>query len=796
MLRGLISMGLVWMAMGASAQDTLVGMGKINGYTGDVFDTRGERYDLLVDGSLKADDPGARKFRTVEAAYAAASAGTPDKPTVIGIMPNVYLLPGKGTQTGLSITKNDITLLGLTDDRRKVVLADNRGNQEGAGVKGASNNGFTMMVEADGFSAINLSIVNYCNMDYDYPGDASKSLKKRSDVITQAVAAQFIGDRLYVSHVAFLSRLDTMFVRSKRSYFTNAYVEGTDDFIGGGDDGIWKDSEVLYAAGNGVSFSTGIVFLNTVFKATKGLEFYKIDRLPIALIDSTLPAPRPDAPLAWMAWKAQERTNYYSLTYRSKDTNGKPVSLIDSIVGTPRRTMGRELSAEEARAFNPWNLLHSSPDGKVDGWDPAHVRAKYEGEKSQVFRMALTNANSSIRTGDKGVVIGGSVLPVDAKDKTIRWSTESKLVTLSAKEGDSVTVTGANTTNRAEYVPVKAAAANGFYATAWVYVEPKYVDPPKFTEKPVLDAPALGKVSVKYALALDGREDQSVVSWYLCANVTCASERKVAVSRGNVPLKSYELGEGAVGKFVKVTVAPKHNISEPGEAVSAMAARTIEAKDVVTTTVSPKFRNFVEAENTGFENDFWTVKGTWTVEAGENFVDGYGLRVGLAGASLFYVNDGPVGDMTLKVVMDPEKVQGQGFGVPGSAGDEEKNQRADIFIKYDPRTKTGYSLRFWRTNLSAEKCMFQLYKIVNGKGSPVSDAQQLTGVFKPQTTITLSIIGDKFTVKGSNTVDHETLSLEGTVEPNLWGGAGAFWSGTTPRGNSVVFSEFRMTYPR
>jgi len=49
---------------------------------------------------------------------------------------------------------------------------------------------------------------------------------------------------------------------------------------------------------------------------------------------------------------------------------------------------------------------------------------------------------------------------------------------------------------------------------------------------------------------------------------------------------------------------------------------------------------------------------------------------------------------------------------------------------------------------------------------------------------------------GSNTVDHETLSLEGAVEPNSFGGAGAFWSGTTPRGNSVVFSEFRMTYPR
>ncbi len=74
MLRGLIAVGLVWMAMGAGAQDTLVGMGKINGYTGVVFDTRGQRYDLLVDGNLKVDDPAAKRFPTVEAAYAAAPA--------------------------------------------------------------------------------------------------------------------------------------------------------------------------------------------------------------------------------------------------------------------------------------------------------------------------------------------------------------------------------------------------------------------------------------------------------------------------------------------------------------------------------------------------------------------------------------------------------------------------------------------------------------------------------------------------------------------------------------------------
>jgi hypothetical protein len=142
-------------------------------------------YDYLVDGSLAADDPANRKFATLQAAYAAAPDGTADQPTVIGIAPNVYLLPGPMTGASLNITKSYITLLGLTNNRRSVVLADNRGNQQGA-----SDNGYVIVVNATGFTAKNLTILNYCNVDYTYPGDPTKNLTKRSSVITQAVALQ------------------------------------------------------------------------------------------------------------------------------------------------------------------------------------------------------------------------------------------------------------------------------------------------------------------------------------------------------------------------------------------------------------------------------------------------------------------------------------------------------------------------------------------------------------------------------------------------------------------------------
>src|SRR4051812_6184443 len=183
-------------------------------------------YDLLVDGDLPHDDPAAKKFKTLQAAYAAAPAGTAEQPTVIGIKPNVYQLPGGASRTpSMDIRKNYITFLGLTNNRRAVVLADNRGNQQGA-----DDNGYILDVNATGFTLRNLTVINYCNNDYEYPGDPTKNLTRRSSVITQAVALQCQGDKHVYENVAFLSQLDTTFIRTTRSYFKNVFIQGTDDW--------------------------------------------------------------------------------------------------------------------------------------------------------------------------------------------------------------------------------------------------------------------------------------------------------------------------------------------------------------------------------------------------------------------------------------------------------------------------------------------------------------------------------------------------------------------------------------
>jgi hypothetical protein len=90
--------------------------------------------------------------------------------------------------------------------------------------------------------------------------------------------------------------------------------------------------------------------------------------------------------------------------------------------------------------------------------------------------------------------------------------------------------------------------------------------------------------------------------------------------------------------------------------------------------------------------------------------------------------------------------------------------------------------------------MFQLFRIDNGKGSPIS-AKQLTGVFKPQTTFILSIRGSTFTARAANDQDGETLALQTTVAPNQFGGSGTYWSGTVRPGNSNVIRQFDISYP-
>ncbi len=783
-------------------------------------------YDYLVDGNLTQDDPAARQFKTLQAAYVAAPAGTEAKPTVIGIRPNVYQLPGGAPRTpSMSIQKDWITFLGLTNNRRAVVLADNRGLMEGA-----EDDGYILDVNDVGFSMRNLTVVNYCNNDYEYPGDPGKNLTKRSEVITQGVALQASGDKHVYLNVALLGRLDTMFLRTTRSYFRNVYIEGTDDWMGGGQLSVWEDCTLVYPTGHGVMSASGVDFFRCRFEAARGLQLYKAEfrgaERPDVLIDCILPMNSPQAPVAWVRGIPAPRPHVYTVTYHNRNPDGRPAVVVDGTVGPPAFTYSRELTDEERRAFNPWNLLRQAPNAAPDDWDPAGVREKYAADGDLVYRMALNDGRSpaggagggasgfggfgntapapgtiSVRTGNPGVPVGATVTPRRASGQPITWSTPSDLISLSATTGPNIVVTGRNTTDQAEWVAVKASAPNGFYVTAYVHVDPKFVDPPAVTTAPTLNPPANGAVTVAYVLDLKGKKDESLISWYLCDDASGANPRKIAVSRGNEPLQALPLVTGYVGKYLKATIQPKCPISEAGPAVAAVSAAPVQASDIPSSTVSPNFRNFVPEPNGATVSGLWTVVGTWDILAGDSYLGGYGLHpattpgAGRGGSDnhlLLYQNDADTGAMQLDLLMAPEKTEGTGFSIPGSPADTGlRNLHAEIYIKYDPRTKTGYSLRFWRTIESAGTCMFQFYKIANGVGTPLDSRQVLSGVFKPTTHLILKATETTLSVHASNDVDRDTLDLEGTIPASRVGGAGVNW----PRGSSNIYSRLEISYP-
>jgi hypothetical protein len=244
-----------------------------------------------------------------------------------------------------------------------------------------------------------------------------------------------------------------------------------------------------------------------------------------------------------------------------------------------------------------------------------------------------------------------------------------------------------------------------------------------------------------------------------------------------------------------VTLQPKHDRSEPAAALVAYAARPVLASDLPSLDVSPDFRSFVTETNADYVSGRWTFLGTWTVESGKKFAQGWGARAGTRGASMLYQQDAEFGDMQVDVVLTHEKGDASGFGSPGSSIDGALIQKSDLFIKYDPRTRNGYSLRYWRTKDAENKCVFQLFRHTNGAGSPLSDRQVVSGVLLPSTHVTLKVVGTKFTAELRNDVNQETVSLAETIEPNKFGGAGVFWSGTVYRGNSIAYSQFKITSP-
>ena len=757
---------------------------------------------ITVNGSLSQDDPANNTYATIEAAYEAAPAGTAENPTVISIMPGVYRLHGDESKNGLSITKDYLTFVGLSDDPNDVVIADNRGNNQGAS---GNYNSATVVSNCTGLTLKNISIYNYCNVDVPYAKDPSQALTKRSDLETQAFAYFGGGDKHFYDNCQFISILDTFENDVKRGYYKNCYIQGTNDFIMGWGgiqvlDGCTINSLSNHVVGGGEKF----LFKDCTFQLNKPegtLPTYLCKGWAnITLLNCQIPTDK-----GTYQW-TPSLPGQYTFQYRNlTDSTGAKANIVDD-------SCAIELTDEQADAYNLWNVLRGDDD-----WDPANCRTQYENKGSEPMRV-VTNDAITVKTGEASGTITASVYPARA-NQNVTFTAEGD-VTIE-QNGNKCTVTANNHTLNPTTAIVTATASNGIKNKTVVTVEPKIEDAPTFTKEPTVNI-SNGAINVDYALDLGvASNDTSLITWYRCDDAEGNGAIAIADSKMDTPTKSYTLCEGDIGKYIKMVIAPDSELSKVGDAVTVMYPNPITADDVTSANIDTNFQSvpthppFITTDvlNSVLEDGVTpyrtlleksipgTVKGKWNFIGDWYYNYGSGtyasnVKGAITGTrycrAIYAQPTNDYGDMSAVVDLTPEKTAGQGFG---SAG-----QYEELLIKFDPDTQTGCGIHYMRSKSMTNTIEFQLMEYKDGVGTPIGDMQYIQAGFRDRCRITLDLTGTTLTANvSSQYVDALTgegvtpITLTGTItNVTNFGGFEIYHQGST--GGRYVFENVSLNY--
>lgn len=770
---------------------------------------------LYVDGMLTTDDTKNYRFKTIHSAVEAAVNGTEDEPTIIYIEPGVYQMNGTLTDRGLYVNKDWIEFIGLTDKPQEVVIADNRGHTIGTNSAAGSSPAETIYITGTGFHAENLTIGNYCNVDLIYSGDETKNQPKRSSTITQAYC---IGagstvktlDKFYFKNVRFISMLDTLALGSvQRVYFEKCYIQGTDDYMGGGSIHVMKDSTLhcysskpVYAAGK-----EGMAFINCTWE----VDFTDAEDLTIAKISSTIYMINCrfidlNNKLKSVRWASYPSSNIKCYAY-DITMNNKPYTILPKENTT-------EISKSQLKAYSVYNFLKG-----FDDWDPANEKSVCAAFSDLPLNISITRS-AAVRTGEDTARITAAVYPETSR-QNINWSLSNKNASVISNEGKSIIVEGRNNEEKAIDVIVTASTDNDISNQCIVTVYPSFVDAPRFIKAPVLTEPKDGYISLEYKLDLSyskgNREDEPVITWYRCEDENGKSPIETAVSRFNRPLNLYCLTSGDIDHYIMACIIPKHVRSRDGKAIKtisrAINSNDLKGEDLEKYNYSTDFRNFSTEWQPRLLNGTWTIDAyypldqyvewtaakdnPWDYAVGINgAANGFGLLTNGRGAGLLYTQDGSFGNMEVQLAVNPEKTAAQGFG-------SANGQYLEIYIKYDTRTKTGYGLRIERTTKYSFATDFTLYEYVRNIGKPISQSVSASA-FNPECSINLKVQNNIFTAEASSTAVQsseqikagisEKVFLSAKITGNQYGGTGVQHTGTVGPGGKVQLKTFYILY--
>ena len=814
---------------------------------------RPDKHNYLIDAALTNDviHPDTYVFRSLKDALRAAEKQlasnqskrrtVPGKGISLYIAPGVYWiddpdapevrhpLPGEGIPYGMKLKVSNLRLIGLTDNPEEVVIASNRGQTLGA----VGN--FTMLhFDGDDIQAENITFGNYCNVDLIYPLNEKLNRKKRSETIVQAQLIICNSDRVVARNCRFISRLNSCpFAGARRALFDNCYFECTDDALCG--TGVYLNSRFTFFSGKPFysTQGTGAVFLNCdIHSLTRGRQYLVKVGSPVTIVDCRWTSEDPELFIGWTQDPTDDLCSYqYNLTL-----NGKPlfintdrpwltVDMTDKNVleayrlEVPKVLFHHQEAAGDTVIYNLYNLLSGN-----DGWDPTEQKPviKKLGKQRHGFSTAYTRRSTQLRLSQRKAEIESGVDSMHIKADWLRFGTEanfdskvikagthwhispkdSAFVELIQRHDGSCIVKGKNNSEETHTVNIIAGGGKaGLKAACVVTVKSRFLEAPAFISRPHIVSAASypGQLSVDYQLDLQGRTDQSLITWYRCTDAAGSNVIPVAVSRLNKPERTYALSPADNGYYIKVSVSPKHLRCHAGPAESAITESPVDTGNDKTEYIETDFRNFPVNYQPRIIPGFWTVDSykpvdtqdfDWTPNPQNCWIYGKGVdgaanATGLLqaskGARLLYT---PVaatcGNMHVSLTVDPCKTAGQGFG-------SATGQYMDIYIKFDTRTLTGYALRIIRTTKHDRAVDFILMRYEKGVASPISPPVSSI-CYRTDCKLELSIVENRFTAHAETSTQlpapHRpgltaTVDLEAEITPNTYGGTGIQHTGST-----------------
>ena len=798
---------------------------------------------IYVDGSLSdelaAQYPYVYNDITKALSADALKNGTADKPMTVYVAPYVYWIDdpaatdtvqkteGYSVPYGMVVNSEYLTIKGLTGNPDNVVLAGNRGQSH------ASNGNYTMFrFNCSGALTVkNITIGNYCSVDLDYPLMSELNQAKRTETITQAQLADVSGDKMFADNCNFISRLNLDPINgASRSLYNNCHFESTDDALNAnavyvGCDFDFYGNRPLYS-----SYGTGSTFLGCTFNCkilnveAEPTQFFTKEGGTITAVDcvynSNLSVP---ISIGWTKTPSTSLKCYQSNIIH----NGQSITIggegaKETVDMTGKSVLDAYKVVSGGKTYyNTYNLLKGSDD-----WDPLGVRdvIKAAGQDTVATQLSITSDVTEIESGKETASIGGTVNYFygtnDTTQKiTYSVSDEDKAYVKLTDNGDGTCkVEGTNNDDAAKKVIINASTESGLEAAVGITVKPSKLDAPEYIKTPVITNDGQGSLKVDYSLDLGSREDMSAISWYRCTDAEGSNKVLVAVTRNDSPEYTYKLTAGDVGYYIMAKVESKNIRSDYGTPVNTVYDKAIGVKDVRSKNLSTDFSNFPNTKQSEIKAGFWTVdynrpadtesfgkwqgadtEEPWVYGVTGNGCVGAGLYQGTQGSRLMYTPvEGTYGDMSLKLVVDPAKTAGQGFG---SAG-----QYMDVLLKFDTSTLTGYGLRIIRTKASSNAVTFVLVKYDNGAVTEISD-EVIASCYVTGCTISLKTEGNKLTAHVETPTEQladqaakgypHVVDLTADIAANSFGGVAIQHTGTTGTGgwqNTTMLHNLDITW--